>query len=371
MSYLPIISIFLLAIQSYAFRIQLHALSNLNLKLPTKDLGQFPLGKSSFTSRLFDSALSLGAPSSKPQDGSYLTSSGVYVNYKVESVKTPEKEVENLIENLDNDHGVLLSSSYEYPGRYARWTVGFTSPAIKISGKNLDFEILALNDRGKLMLDIIMYRLMQEDSLFTVSMNTENNKLIGKVIPSEVYFPEELRSKQPSLFSLVRSINKIFYGKNAGQLGLYGALGYDLAFQFEPVKFKKSRLPDQQDLILYIPDEIFVMDNQKKDAWKIKYEFSDEISKKSTINIPRLKSNFDASYKAPNVPFDKRDNQKGDYAKWVVKAKEQFRVGNLFEVVLSQIFREKLQVKPSEIFQRYFLYIDCLLFLISFFPIPF
>jgi hypothetical protein len=30
--------------------------------------------------------------------------------------------------------GVLLKSSYEYPGRYARWTVGFVAPAIQIEG---------------------------------------------------------------------------------------------------------------------------------------------------------------------------------------------------------------------------------------------
>lgn len=30
--------------------------------------------------------------------------------------------------------GVLLTSSYEYPGRYSRWTVGFTAPALQIEG---------------------------------------------------------------------------------------------------------------------------------------------------------------------------------------------------------------------------------------------
>ena len=30
--------------------------------------------------------------------------------------------------------GVLLTSSYEFLGRYARWTVGFTAPALQIEG---------------------------------------------------------------------------------------------------------------------------------------------------------------------------------------------------------------------------------------------
>ena len=54
-----------------------------------------------------------------------------------------------------------------------------------------------------------------------------------------------------------------------------------------------------------------------------------------------------------NVKFDPRDGAKGKYADSVVVAKEEFRVGNLFEVVLSQAFRELLKVKPSTVFRRY------------------
>ncbi len=48
-----------------------------------------------------------------------------------------------------------------------------------------------------------------------------------------------------------------------------------------------------------------------------------------------------------DVTIQKRDVPKGAYAESVITAKEEFRVGNLFEVVLSQVFRDKLNVKPS------------------------
>ena len=54
-----------------------------------------------------------------------------------------------------------------------------------------------------------------------------------------------------------------------------------------------------------------------------------------------------------STKFEPRDGIRGKYAESVVLAKEEFRVGNLFEVVLSQAFREKLKVKPSTIFRRY------------------
>ena len=55
---------------------------------------------------------------------------------------------------------------------------------------------------------------------------------------------------------------------------------------------------------------------------------------------------------AKDKVFEKRDYPKGYFADSVKVAKNEFRVGNLFEVVLSQAFREELKVYPSKIFRR-------------------
>ena len=79
-----------------------------------------------------DKNLSLGAPGERPQGGEFLTRGGVQVTATVESltfvnkkingdsspVGTSERAIEDLIDQLDNTKGVLLSSSYEFPGRY-------------------------------------------------------------------------------------------------------------------------------------------------------------------------------------------------------------------------------------------------------------
>ena len=52
------------------------------------------------------------------------------------------------------------------------------------------------------------------------------------------------------------------------------------------------------------------------------------------------------------MDLQKRDHSKGEYAAKVVKAKEEFKVGNLFETVLSQTFSEFCPNPPSEIFRR-------------------
>jgi anthranilate synthase len=79
-----------------------------------------------------DKNLSLGAPGEKPQGGIFLTRGGLHVTAHVDSLTfvnkningdmsplgTSERAIEDLIDQLDDSKGVVLSSSYEFPGRY-------------------------------------------------------------------------------------------------------------------------------------------------------------------------------------------------------------------------------------------------------------
>ena len=61
------------------------------------------------------------------------------------------------------------------------------------------------------------------------------------VIPEPAQdFTEEERSRRPTVFSALREIAAAF-GCADPHLGLYGAFGYDLAFQFEPVRLRRDR----------------------------------------------------------------------------------------------------------------------------------
>ena len=57
------------------------------------------------------------------------------------------------------------------------------------------------------------------------------------------------------------------------QLGLYGAFGYDIAFQFEPIDLKLTRPADQRDVVLFLPDEILIVDHHGKRAYVLEYDF--------------------------------------------------------------------------------------------------
>ena len=109
-----------------------------------------------------------------------------------------------LVDSLDSHRGVLLSSDFEYPGRYTRWDMGFIDPPVEISAIGRAARVRALSDRGRILVDALAKRLPDLD--FLESFDLLNDGFTLQIAESTERFPEEKRSKQPSIFSLVREI---------------------------------------------------------------------------------------------------------------------------------------------------------------------
>ena len=257
----------------------------------------------------------------------------------------PVAAIEDLVDRLDSARGALLSSSYEYPGRYTRWDMGFVDPPLAITSRGDTVTAEALNSRGEVLLSPVRGVM---EALEHVSIVQEDAvRLTCQIERSAVRFEEEERSRQPSSFIVVRAIVELFGGPDE-HLGLYGAFGYDLAFQFEPIDLKLVRPDGQRDLVLYVPDEIMVVDHQGGIAERRRYEFSFEGSNTSDISRGGARDLYQ-----PNLDLEPmRDHEDGEYAEVVKLAREYFARGDLFEVVSSQTFVEPSPEPPSELFRR-------------------
>lgn len=277
--------------------------------------------------------------------GEYETRGGVSVRVDVADIDG-QKAVDDLVEGLDTRLGCLLSSSYEYPGRYTRWDLGFIDPPLVFSGSGRDAKIEALNDRGSLLIGPVTTRLQSESCLEDFSFSPD--KINFRVRESTERFPEEERSRQPSLFSILRALIDLFGSDRDPHLGFYGAFGYDLALQFEPVNHRLERDSTARDLVLYLPDEIFVVDHRREIATRRRYHF--EINKESTQQ--RKGGGPSQALMPAAAAASGSDHKPGAYADNVRSAKESFRRGDLFEVVLSQTFQEPAITPPSAIFRR-------------------
>lgn len=275
----------------------------------------------------------------------YTTKGGIRVSRSIVEVLM-DTAVEEILLSLDSQRGGLLTSSYEYPGRYKRWAIGFINPPLELATCEKSFTLTAHNERGVVLLNHLAECLQTQSQLQIVKL--EKYYITGEVKPAERLYSEEERSKQPSVFTIVRDILHSFYSTEDEHLGLYGAFGYDLVFQFESMPKFRSRPKDQRDLVLYLPDELVVVDHYTQTAFRLQYEFETEHG--STSGLPRTGEFID--YKGEHkTPIQTSNHERGEYGDQVRKALEYFRRGDLFEVVPSQSFFEACAERPSELFQ--------------------
>jgi anthranilate synthase len=244
-------------------------------------------------------------------------------------------QLEEITRQVEDHRGGVLSSGMEYPGRYSRWHMAYVDPCIELVARGRRLTATALNARGEIVLPVITGAMKQAGDLVPGAPRAST-----VVIPEpEGAFTEEERSRRPTVFSALRQIIAAFLGPDP-HLGLYGAFGYDLAFQFEPVRLRHTRPADQRDLVLHLPDRLYVLDRKRETATCFSYEF--EVAGASTEGMPRgadpaLADGTGAGRPVPDTE-PAGDPRPGSFARVVEQARERFARGDLFEVVPSHVF---------------------------------
>ena len=252
--------------------------------------------------------------------------------------------LEGLTRQVEAVPGGVLSSGMEYPGRYSRWHMAYVDPPVEVVARGRTITVRARNERGLVLLPAITAALARVGAV-----TSGDGQAAVTVEDPGGTFTEEERSRRPSVFSALREIIAELAGPDQ-QLGLYGAFGYDLAFQFEPVQLRRARDGAQRDLVLHLPDRVYVLDRKRETAICYSYEFETAAGK--TIGLPRetiaTASPATASTGPAVLPADPVP---GTYAAVVEKARERFACGDLFEVVPSHVFHAPC-ASPAVFFER-------------------
>ena len=281
------------------------------------------------------------------EDGSeaYQTRGGVTVTRRRRP--TPYGDaISTYVDKLDERRGAVFSSNYEYPGRYTRWDTAIVDPPLGISSFGRKVWIEAYNGRGEALLTMIAEALASVDDL-ALGARTATRLDLDVKLPSRV-FTEEERSKMPTVFTVLRAVTALFYSEEDAAIGLFGAFGYDLAFQFDAIDLKLVRPDDQRDMVLFLPDEILVVDHYSAKAWIDRYDFT----KGDVTTIGQSEEIAPEPFVHTDTIPPRGDHRPGEYSELVTKAKESFRKGDLFEVVPGQKFMERCDSKPSQISKR-------------------
>ena len=244
--------------------------------------------------------------------------------YSSKKIKNDD-EVLNLIDNFLTEKNSFIFESVEKGKIKGRYT---------IFGKNPD-KIWEFNNNNS-------YLIRNKKK---IKLREKPDRLIEKVIEE---FKFETPKKLPNICSLIS-----------------GYFSYDSIRYIEKIPNNCKNDLNLPDVRLLRPRTLIIHDNLKKEIFFIINIFSDEKinnykKKFDDIKSELFKLNIQSSIKhlkalENNVLKDikvKSNTSKNKFLKMVNKAKEYIKLGDIFQVVLSQRFEAKLTKKPLDIYKK-------------------
>ena len=252
----------------------------------------------------------------------YLRKKNQIVYYSIET--NGVKEIENLINNFLIEKNSFIFESVEK---------GFIKGRYTIFGKNPD-KIWEFNNND--------CKLLYKNKSF--KLNGTPKKNIEKIIED---FNFEIPAGLPPISSI-----------------LSGYFSYDIIRYIEKIRNSTKNDLDIPDSRILRPREIVIHDNYDKKIYFIVNVFKDEkinnFKKKfSEINRQIEEMVFLCNYNASNPEQNikkttkiKSNINKKKFIQNVKKAKKYIKIGDIFQVVLSQRFECKLTKKPIEIYKK-------------------
>ena len=275
----------------------------------------------------------------------YVTPGGIRVTRTASRIPY-HKGLKHLLRKLDTRRGMYLSSGYEYPERYSRWDFASICPPIEIIAWQRDMAIRPLNQRGEILCRILQPVLEKHPHWDLFGL--EGSGLRGRLKPLPALFPEEERSKQPSPFSILRTLLAEFRNDQDPHLPLAGSFGYDLLLQFDPINLKLPR-DNTKDLHLFLCDDIYYMDRKKEQIDRFQYDF--DANGLSTAGLDRTGEPVPRPPKRKDNEISS-DHTPEEYMAGVEAVREGMRQGDYYEVVLRQTFAANYSGSPSQLFER-------------------
>jgi anthranilate synthase len=279
-------------------------------------------------------------------DLQYSTPGGIAVTRQMTRLDS-EAGLQHLLLELDIHRGVYLSSGYEYPGRYSRWDIACTKPPVELTARGKHVEFHALNARGE-VINHILFEVLKNNAAWMDCAISNDGTIRGELKPMAAFFAEEERSKQPSVFSILRALTQEFLNEPDSHLNLIGAFGYDLLFQFEPIP---QRLPrhDHKDLHLFFCDDTHFFDRKREVIERFQYDFA--LGEWNTAGMPRDGAVIPRAPQLAPTSITS-DSTPEEYMAGVEKVREAMKAGDYYEVVLRQTFRTTYSGQASELFLR-------------------
>jgi anthranilate synthase len=275
----------------------------------------------------------------------YQTPGGIVVSRRT-TLLPWDQGLGQYLSELDEYRGLYLSSGYEYPGRYSRWDIVSVRPPLELVSFQRDVTFRPLNDRG-IALNRMLASVLRDHPHWD-DFREDAGALKIRLKPMPKLFSEEERSRQPSVFSVLRALTHEFSTQLDDKLALAGAFGYDLLFQFEPIPLRLERRM-RKDMQLFLCDDIIYMDRKREVIERFSYDFEkDGITTEGLERTGEKIAPWPVREPAPITS----DHTREEYMVNVETVRQGMRRGDYYEVVLRQTFHAPYSGKASDLFQK-------------------
>jgi len=261
-------------------------------------------------------------------------------------------------------HCCLLESKDHLEQNKGELTFGTANPALYISGKGRDFQIVALSSVGKRMIRHFETT-ARERFDFCKKIDFQSDRIAGTLDVSEDIIDEQSRLKSINQMNVIRAVNFAFLlSGNPFRItcGMLGAISYDFIDQFEKLPANKSALIDVPDYELYFADNIFLMEHKTGKAYVIVNAVITDGDKNEIITD--AEKCFDSYFNALKTEIPKPEKYTGtlpesgtdtpleEYEKIVETAKKHIIDGDIFQVVPSRTIIEPCPDEPLDVYKR-------------------
>ncbi len=258
-----------------------------------------------------------------------------------------------LFQRLSRSKPGVLYESVDISPVYGRFSLAAVDAPLIVEGKDDAFSIRTLNPWGEPILD----RIGPAELPCSRDVRRTANALSGTVPCERRPVAEDERLQLNNISQVIRQLLDAFRCDDRF-LGLYGAFAYDFVRLFEPLPGTPPAIPTQ-DFRLFLPDLLLSYDHMRERAFLYLYDFGDTARPAHEVIHDRL---IDVEVELPEAPDMPRvrvphklqsDTGKEAFMGAVEEAREQMRLGEFFEVVLSHSFTGTYYHHPLELYERF------------------
>ena len=260
-----------------------------------------------------------------------------HITIQVKRKEIPYQDPFQLYKKLtDKGNNIsLLMESRSINLKYGRQSILVPNPAIRISGKDQDFKLVALTPAGEKILSLFS----EEDFDYSTDYRQTRQLITGTVEKqSDNNISESDRFKLKNISYVIKTILAKFPIDDSFA-ALYGAFAYDFARNFYNIADNHKK-DGTDDFVLFLPTNVYAFDDIKEKAELLEFSIN---GAHDPLDIHT--KGFTFTRQEPKVETDFKEDDYKDAVQDIIK---DIKNGRAMQCVLSRQVKVSIQEHPIE-----------------------